>query len=167
MSLKSTVQNRKFEKLKTKNMTKERIDQFYAGNKFAVIGVSENKKKFGSVLYKELIKAGLDVTPVNPNLKEFEGKKCFPSVNELPEDIDAIVVSTKPKHTIKVVKDAEAKGIKQIWLQQGSEDEEIIEYVSDKDLNVIYKKCAIMFANPKGIHGFHAFLAKLFGAYPK
>lgn len=148
-------------------MTKEKIDQFFSSKKYAVVGVSEDKRKFGGSLYKEFVKAGFDTTPVNPKLTEFQGKKCYPSVNDLPEDIDAVVVSTKPKHTINVVKDAENKGIKQIWLQQGSEDEEIIEYVANKDLNVIYKKCAIMFANPKGLHGFHAFLVKLFGKYPK
>jgi predicted CoA-binding protein len=148
-------------------MTKEKIDQFFTGKKYAVVGVSNDKRKFGGALYKEFIKAGFDTTPVNPKLEEFEGKKCYPSVSELPEDIDAIIISTKPKHTINVVKEAETKGIKQIWLQQGAEDEETIDYVDNTDMNVIYKKCAIMFANPKGFHGFHAFLSKLFGTYPK
>jgi len=148
-------------------MTKEKIDQFFTSKKYAVIGVSNDKKKFGGALYKEYVKAGFDVVPVNPGLAEFEGNKCYASVNELPEEVDALIVPTKPKHTINVLKDAENKGIKQVWLQQGSEDEYCIEYAEKSSMNVIYKKCAIMFGNPKGIHGFHAFLSKVFGKYPK
>ena len=148
-------------------MTKEKIDQFFASKQFAVVGVSENKKKFGGALFKEMVKGGYNTIPVNPKLQEFEGKQCYASVNELPEETDAVLIVTKPKHSINVLKDAEKKGIKQIWLQQGSEDEDIIEYAENSDMNVIYKKCAIMFANPKGMHGFHAFLSKLFGKYPK
>lgn len=148
-------------------MTKEKIDQFYSSKKYAIVGISEDKKKFGGALYKELAKGGFDLTPVNPNYEEFEGKKCYASVSELPDDIDAVIISTKPKHTINAMKEAEAKGIKQVWLQQGAEDEDCIEYADNSEMNVIYKKCAIMFGNPKGFHGFHVFLSKLFGTYPK
>ena len=148
-------------------MTKDKIDQFFSSKKYAVIGVSEDTKKFGNSLFKEMTKAGYDTTPVNPKLGEFEGKKCYASVSDLPEDIDAVLITTKPKHTIKVIKEAEEKGIKNIWLQQGAEDQDCINYLENSDINAIYKKCGIMFANPKGIHGFHAFLSKLFGTYPK
>ena len=148
-------------------MTKEKIDQFFACKKFAVIGVSDDKRKFGGTIYKEMIKAGYDVLPVNPNLEEFAGEKCYPSVNNLPDDIDAVVIVTKPKHSLNIVKDAEKKGIKHIWLQQGAEDNETIGFAEENGMNIIYKKCAIMFANPRGIHGFHAFLSKIFGTYPK
>ena len=148
-------------------MTKENIDQFFASKKFAVIGVSEDKRKFGGTIFKEMVKAGYNALPVNPNLEEFAGEKCYPSVNDLPNDIEAIVIVTKPKHSINIVKEAEKKGIKQIWLQQGAEDNKTIGYAEEKGMNVIYKKCAVMFANPTGIHGIHAFLSKLFGTYPK
>lgn len=148
-------------------MTKDKVDEFFASKKFAVIGVSDDKRKFGGTIYKEMIKAGYDVLPVNPNLEEFAGVKCRSSVNDLPDDIDAVVIVTKPKHSLNIVKDAEKKGIKQIWLQQGAEDNETIGFAEENNMNIIYKKCAIMFANPKGIHGFHAFLSKVFGTYPK
>jgi predicted CoA-binding protein len=153
--------------LKSNNMTKEKIQQFFASKQIAVVGVSENKVKFGGSLYRELSKAGYNMVPVNPHLQEFEGKKCYASVSDLPAETDAVIIVTKPAQAIEIVKEAERKGIKQIWLQQGSEDNDIIEYVKGKDMNVIYKKCAIMFGNPKGFHGFHAFLTKLFGKFPK
>ena len=148
-------------------MKLEKIDQFFASKKFAVVGVSGDKKKFGSTIYKEMVKAGYDTLPVNPNLNEFKGRKCYSSVYELPAETDAIVIVTKPKHSIEVVKAAAEKSIKQIWLQQGAEDKATIKYAEEQGMNVIYKKCVIMFANPKGIHAFHAFLSKLFGTYPK
>jgi predicted CoA-binding protein len=148
-------------------MTKEKIDQFFASKQIAVIGVSENKAKFGGAVFKELTKAGFNMIPVNSHLHEFEGKKCYASVTDLPAETDAIIVVTNPEQTLNVIKEAENRGIKQIWLQQGAENQEIIDYVDKKNMNVIYKKCAIMFSHPKGFHGFHAFLTKLFGKYPK
>lgn len=148
-------------------MTLEKINQFFESKQFAVVGVSENKRKFGGTIFKEFIKAGYNTLPVNPNLQEFEGHKCYTSVSNLPNETEAVVVVTKPEQTINIVKEVANKGIKNIWLQQGAENEEAIKFAEENNLNIIYKKCAIMFANPKGIHGFHAFLSKLFRTYPK
>ena len=51
-------------------------------NVFAVIGVSSNPEKYGHQVYKDLKEAGYTVYPVNPNLDEVLGDKCYSSLSE-------------------------------------------------------------------------------------
>ncbi len=63
------------------------------------------------------------------NLKELEGK------------IDGIVNVVSPSQTSEVVKEANEIGIKNIWMQQGSESEEAIKYCQENGINEIHKEC--------------------------
>jgi predicted CoA-binding protein len=134
----------------------------------AVAGVSRKKQKFGNAIYKELEKKGYNVYPVNPNMKDYNGKICYPDIQSLPEEVTGIVLNTKPAITKLLMKEAEQKGIKHIWLQQGSANKETIETSHNSDSNIISRQCVIMFAEPaKGIHGFHKWINKTFGILPK
>ena len=54
------------------------IATFLNAGKYAVAGVSRNPKKFGHVVFKTLLKKGMDVLPVNPNDLAFDdvGRRC-------------------------------------------------------------------------------------------
>ncbi len=147
---------------------KEKIDRFMACNRFAIAGVSRSKNKFGNMVFREMKKKGYNVVPVNPCLDSFEGERCYRSIGELPPDVDALIVITKPEVTTGIIKDAKEKGIKNIFLQQGSQDRAIIESESGSEgMNLISRHCILMFAKPSGIHKFHGSILKLFGLYPK
>ena len=141
------------------------IDAFLSQKHIAVAGVSRNPRKFGSAVYKALNEKGFEVYPVNPNMEVYEGKPCYTSINELPEAVTAIVFSTKPEITVQLLQDAKDKGLKYIWLLQGSADKKLLESI-DRE-KVISKECILMHAQPvKGIHGFHRFLRSTFGKMP-
>lgn len=142
------------------------IQEFLAQKKIAVAGVSHKKSKFGNALYNELKKKGYDVYAVNPKLEEYDEKKCYNSISALPDDITALVINTKTAITKELLKQAKEKGIKHIWLQQGSANKDLLANLPNGDTNVICKQCLLMFANPSGIHGFHGWLKKTFGNYP-
>ncbi len=145
---------------------KERIDRFLACKKFAIAGVSRNKHKFGNTIYKELKKKNFDIVPVSPNMDSFEGEKCYRSVGDLPSDVEALIIVTKPGASLSLLKEAANKGIKNIFLQQGAQNKEIMEYADRNGVNLICKHCILMFANPSGIHKFHERISKFFGFYP-
>ena len=144
----------------------EQINRFLDCKRFAIAGISRNNKKFGNIIYKELKKKAYNIVPVNPNMDTFEGEKCYRTIKELPSDIDALIVVTKPEKTNSIVKEAIDKGIKHIFLQNGAQNEEAIKYAEENNINIIYKKCILMFANPSGFHKFHTSIIKLFGLYP-
>ncbi len=142
------------------------IQEFLAQKKIAVAGVSQKKSKFGNALYNELKKKGYDVFAVHPYLHEYDDKKCYDSVMSLPDDVTALVINTKTEVSKELLGQAKEKGIKHIWLQQGSANKELLANLPNGETNVICKQCLLMFANPSGIHGFHGWLKKTFGKYP-
>lgn len=55
-------------------------------NVFAVAGVSSNPAKYGHQVYKDLEEAGYAVYPVNPNIDEVLGDRCYPSLSNCPKN---------------------------------------------------------------------------------
>lgn len=147
---------------------KEKITDFLSSEAFALAGVSNNKDKFGNYIYDELIKKGIKTYPLNPSLSEYKGVKCFPSLDSLPEKVDALICSVKPNNIMSILEDAKKAKIKKVWLQQGSESREAIEFCKANNINVVSKRCLMMFiAEDTFPHNFHKFLSKFFGKYPK
>jgi predicted CoA-binding protein len=147
--------------------TKESIDMFLQQPNIAVVGVSRTKNKFGNAVYRSLKKHGISVIPVNPHLTQFEGDKCYCNIETLPPDTKALYVNTPPEKTLKIVESALNKGILHLWLQQGSTDENVIQYLDGKDVNYIADRCIMMFAGSVGsFHRIHRFFSKITGNYP-
>ena len=144
----------------------ESIRAFLNQKNIAVAGVSRKKSKFGNAIFKELSNKGYNLYPVNPNMQEYEGKRCYPDINSLPEEVTGIVINTRDEITQKLVADAGNKGIRHIWLQQGSLSKKSLEESWIYKENTISGHCILMFADPKGIHGFHKWLKKSFGKFP-
>jgi len=78
--------------------------------------------------------------------------------------VDGVLVSVPPQKAKTVLQDASAAGIKNVWLQQGSESGEVLSLARQLELNVISGKCILMYAPPvRSFHGFHRFVMKLIG----
>jgi len=147
--------------------SKESVDNFLKCKNLAVVGVSRKSGKFGNAIYKELKKKGLNIYGVNPSLKFIEGDKCYSNLKELEGKVDAVVNVVSPNQTTSVVKEANEIGVKNIWMQQGSESEEAIKYCQENKINEIHKECILMFADPvKSIHGVHKWIWKILGKLP-
>ena len=148
--------------------TLNEIKKFLEAPKIAIAGVSRNPKKFGGAIFKELKNKGFELYPVNPNANEIQNVKCFKSVSELPKDVMHLFIVTPQKETAGIAEEAVNKAFEMIWIQQKSETPEAVKIIQNAGIPLIYKKCLMMFADPvKGVHGFHRFLKKVFGAYPK
>jgi predicted CoA-binding protein len=77
------------------------------------------------------------VIPVNPKEAVSEGVACVSSVAELPDDAVSISVITPPEITEKVVEQAIARGIRNIWMQPGSESRKAVQRCQEAGVNVI------------------------------
>ena len=144
------------------------INEFLSQPVWAVAGVSRDKKKFGSYLYVNLKKRGRSVVPVNPNMQEFDGDVCYQTIDKLPPEVTGLVICTPPETSMKLISEAIIRGIRQIWLQQGAENAEVLEKYRTAGINLVSGKCLLMYAEPvDSVHKFHRFLAKLFGRFGK
>lgn len=148
-------------------VSQQQIKEFLANKPIAMAGVSRNPKKFGHTSFKELRNKNLDLIPINPHADEIDGIKAYTSVEELPPDVNALLVMTKKEHTLGVVQAAHKRGIKHIWIQQMSETPEALAELENTDVNLISKQCILMHHSPHSFHKFHRNIKKFFGRMPK
>ena len=147
--------------------TRAAIKEFLDQKTLAIVGMSRSKKKFSSMLYKNLKAKGYRLFAVNPNFVNNHGEACFDSILSLPEPVDGVVIIVPPNQTKKVVKDAISAGINHIWIQQGAESQEAIDLCEKNNINVIHNQCILMFAEPSGFpHKLHHHVWGLLGKLP-
>jgi predicted CoA-binding protein len=143
------------------------IDNFLLQKNIAIAGVSRNRNKFGSTIYRELKKKNYNVYPVNPNIKTYDSHQCYADVISLPAEVNALVINTSPVHTMGIINEAEFRGIPAIWVQQGAENNEVIRY-AEANSRIICKECLLMHLHPLSFpHNLHKALRKIFGKFPK
>ncbi|KAJ2961951.1 hypothetical protein NQZ79_g2833 [Umbelopsis isabellina] len=107
--------------------------EFLLDNKhFAVAGASTNRSKVGNQVLRWYQNNNLQVTPINPREPNVEGLTSITSVSELPDPKNTgLSIITPPSITLKTLQDAHAAGIKYVWLQPGTDDQEVLEYAKN------------------------------------
>jgi predicted CoA-binding protein len=111
---------------------------------WAVVGVSQDRSKFGTRIFLDLRAAGYTVYPVNPKGGELEGAKVYPSLADLPEPPEVIDLVVPPAVTEQVVKEALVLGLTRIWMQPGAESDAAIAYCQEHGLQVVHGACAMV-----------------------
>ena len=89
------------------------IKKLLRPNKVAVIGASE-KEGFGGDTCRNIM-TYMDESKyyfVNPRRSEVFGKKCFPSISELPEQVDLIVICTPESTVESMLREGAEHGVK-------------------------------------------------------
>lgn len=114
-----------------------RIDEFLSGDRFAVVGASNDRAKFGNKVLRCYQQHGLDVVAVHPSLKEVEGAPCVPNLSSLPARVHGVSIITPPPVTERIVEDAHAAGITRVWMQPGAESQAAIERCKALGIDVI------------------------------
>jgi uncharacterized protein len=150
----------------------EAIQNFLAEKRIAMIGVSRDPKSFSVSLFDELCGRGYQVIPVNPNVPNVKGHRCFARVQDVQPPIAAALLMTSPQATEKVVEDCAEAGIRQIWMYRaggsGAVSAKAVEYCRAKGIEVIPGECPFMFLpRTGGVHRFHGFLRKITGRFPR
>ncbi len=94
-------------------MSGKSINKFFAPKSVAIVGASENPKKFGHVILKNYMDMGFSgkIYPVNPKADSILGIKCYKSVLDVREDIDSAVIVVPPQAANEALKECVKKRI--------------------------------------------------------
>lgn len=92
----------------------------------AVIGASADRQKFGNRAVRAFRRQGYTVVPINPHEEEVEGLKAYPSVLSVPGAIEMATFYVPPDVGEQVIVEVAKKGIPEVWLNPGSESDELI-----------------------------------------
>jgi uncharacterized protein len=109
----------------------------------AVIGASSNRGKFGNKALRAFARQGFTVIPINPNEPEVEGYKTYPSVLEVPGEIDMATLYVPARFGLKAIEDLARKGVGEVWLNPGADDDEVVARARQLGLNTI-QACSII-----------------------
>lgn len=150
---------------------RERIDDFLAQQRFAVVGVSRDPDEFSHKIFLEFVRRGYDVVPVNPKAYDIEGCCCYPSVHNIQPPVTAALLLTSPDISNWVVRDCEKAGITRVWLHRGegvgAYSAEAVDFCEEHGMSVIPGYCPLMFFAETGlIHRVHGLAMKVTGGYP-
>ncbi|CAM0141166.1 hypothetical protein VKS41_009257 [Umbelopsis sp. WA50703] len=99
---------------------------------FAVAGASTNRSKVGNQVLRWYQNNNLQVTPINPREPSVEGITSIASVSELADPKNTgLSIITPPSVTLKTLQDAHAAGVKYVWLQPGTDNQEVLDYAKN------------------------------------
>jgi len=148
------------------------IEDFLAQKRIAIVGISREPRSDSVIMFKELCRRGYDVIPVNPNMPEAFGRRCFARVQDIQPPVQTALLMTSPEVTDKVVGDCVEAGIQRVWMYRGvgkgAVSARAIAFCHERGIDVIPGECPFMFLpDTGGIHRFHGFLRKITGQYPR
>jgi len=93
----------------------------------AVVGVSDDASKFGHKIFRDLLKAGFPVKGVNPNGGFVLGNNLYRSLSEMETRPELVITVVPPAVTEQVMEECNKLGIRNVWMQPGSESEAALE----------------------------------------
>lgn len=109
----------------------------------AIIGASNDRRKFGNKALRAFRHQGYIVYPINPHAVEVEGLPAFRSVLAVPDSIDMATMYVPPDVGARVLGELAAKGIREVWFNPGSGSESLIADARRLGLQPI-EACSIM-----------------------
>jgi uncharacterized protein len=109
----------------------------------AVIGASNDRQKFGNKALRAFEHQGYTVIPINPHEAVIEGHRAYPSVLDVAGPIDLATVYVPPEIGVTVMAELARKGIREVWLNPGADDAEVVARAEALGLSAILA-CSIV-----------------------
>jgi len=118
--------------MNTKDIKEKRI---------VVAGVSDREDKYGFKIFRDLLKSGFNVTGINPRGQDVLGKKIYKTLKDVEGAVDLVITVVPSSVTEKIVEDCKDLGIKEIWMQPGSESKQAVEKAKAYGISATHGAC--------------------------
>ncbi|MEI9895859.1 MAG: CoA-binding protein [Chthoniobacter sp.] len=109
----------------------------------AVLGASRDRRKYGNKAVRAYVESGYTVYPVNPKEGAIEGLKAYPNLEAIPGPVDFVSLYVPPAVGLQLLPAIADKKPKEVWLNPGSESDELIDTAVDLHLRTIVA-CSIV-----------------------
>lgn len=120
---------------------KAAMERMLAGKRIAVVGLSSDPSRPSYEVAGFLASIGLEIIPVNPGCEQVMGKKCYPSLHEVPGSIDVVDVFRRAEFCPQVVRDAIQAGARGVWLQSGIRSPEAKKLAKEAGMDYVEDRC--------------------------
>jgi uncharacterized protein len=92
----------------------------------AVIGASNDRRKFGNRAVRAYREQGYTVVPINPHEAQVEGLAAYASILDVPGPVDMASFYVPPEIGEQVIDEVARKGVAEVWLNPGAESDELV-----------------------------------------
>ncbi len=112
----------------------------------ALVGATNDKSKYGNVIFHDLLNKGYTVYPVNPKATTIDGHKAYKTLEELVQEhrVDLVVFVVPPKITLNLLEDALKLNLKKVWIQPGAGDEAVREFLEKNQFDYLMDTCVMI-----------------------
>lgn len=118
------------------------IERLLKGSEvIATVGFSRDPAKQAHRVPRYLLDHGYEVIPVNPHADEILGRKAYPDLRSVPDEVDLVQMFRPSDQVLPHVKQAIEIGAKAIWMQQGIANQEAAELAREAGLEVVMDRC--------------------------
>jgi hypothetical protein len=109
---------------------------------WAVVGASDDPWRASYGVIETLLARGYDVLPVNPAYETVVGLRCYPTLADLPREVDVVDLFRRSDQAGPHVDEAVAIGAKAVWTQLGVfPDEAALERARAAGLTLVVNRC--------------------------
>lgn len=110
------AENKRFKKNTIQSNASHSLDAIFRPRSIAVVGASRHRGSIGREILHNLIEYEFNgpVFPINPNVKFIQSIKCYPSVLDVPDEIDLAVIVVPKEIAVDAVEECGKKGVKGI-----------------------------------------------------
>jgi acetyltransferase len=92
---------------------------FFKPKSVAVVGASKNPPKDGHIILKNIIDSNYEgeIYPVNPTADEVLGLKAYPSLSDIPNEVELVVIIIPARLCVKAMQDCAKKSVKAVIIE--------------------------------------------------
>lgn len=111
--------------------------------RIAMVGLSANELRASNFVGRYLAFHGYNVVPVNPKAETILNRKAYPSLTDIPKEleIDIVDVFRHPAAVPQIAEEAVKIGAKVLWLQFGVISLQGAEIAKEGGLDVVMDRC--------------------------
>lgn len=121
--------------------TKEIAEILSSARIIAIVGMSPKEDRDSNSVARYLLEAGYEVIPVNPMNDEILGLRSYPSISEIPGDVDVVDIFRKLDAVPGIVDEAIRINAKVVWMQENIVHNKSAKSAKSAGLKVIMNKC--------------------------
>jgi acetyl coenzyme A synthetase (ADP forming)-like protein len=131
----------------------EGLDDVLAPDAIAVVGASRREGAIGRQLLRNLLDGDVQaaVYPVNPGARSVCGVRAYPSVGEVPDEVDLAVVAVPAEHVVDVAEDCGEAGVgalvvitagfREVGDEGAQRERRLLEVAEDHGMRVVGPNC--------------------------
>lgn len=117
------------------------IEKILSYKNIAVVGISDNPERPSHSVASFMDAHGYNIIPVNPNLTEWKGKKCYPDLLSIPAKVDVVDIFRRPEAVPPIVDEAIKIKARVVWMQEGIINEEAAAKARAAGIEVVMDRC--------------------------